>query len=271
MTINIDHYQDSGTLTSGRGATTTLIDNIGWMANGSPEGLLHPIYPIIRPTESGVPFSYCYDYYTFFRFSGSYIAAARPRIDINISPIPHTRDATLTKTPFDIDFTEEEVSITTIVTSNGTLVTDFTYNNQTKTLTIASVPLSVPSSGNVILPISLTINYTTPGVPLWNTSVKPIVGNARMYYQLTEKYATPAAVHNGGLILHEDTLITLYPRLSTTGPNANLSYPHYLAANTTYYTEYLHTRIYLNTIQQYGNIGPISFKCYVDEYESTDL
>jgi len=81
MSIDIDHYQDSGALASGRGSATTQIDNIGWMNSGAVEGFQYPIYPIIRPTAD--PLVCSYDYYTFFKLSGTYVTASRPRITIS--------------------------------------------------------------------------------------------------------------------------------------------------------------------------------------------
>lgn len=83
MTIDIDHYQDSGTLTSGRGATTTLITNIGWKTAGSSEDTTYAQAPIIRPANA---LATSYEYYTFFKLSGTYVKASRVKIQISGNP-----------------------------------------------------------------------------------------------------------------------------------------------------------------------------------------
>jgi hypothetical protein len=204
MSIDIDHYQDSGPVISGRGTNTTQIDNIGWMNSGAAEGFQYPIYPIIRPTAQ--TYVYSYDYYTFFKLSGIYAAASRPRITI---------------------------------------------------------------SGNIrtsLIGDAIGVDHNSDGL------VNEDDHSVKMYYELTGTYATPDNTSLGGLIYYTDSTITLYPRLSTTGPNANLSYVKYLAANTTYYTEYLHTRLYVRgNPTSYGNVGPLTILCFNDEYESNDL
>lgn len=192
MTINIDQYQDSGTLTSGRGATTTLIANIGLMTNGAAEATQYPVYPIIRPASA--PLASSYEYFTFFKLSGTYAAGSRVRIQI---------------------------------------------------------------SGNVNG--ANADGYTTVGT------------GARLYYRLSDTYYTPDATDNGDLVFYNGTTVTLFPKISITGPTTDLNYVQHLTADTTYYTQYLILRLLVEQGSTYGNIGDLAIQCYVDEYESADL
>ncbi len=185
MAIIIDHYQDSGPLQSGRGTTTTLINNVGWMNNGSAEGLTYADYPLIRPTVE--PFNRSFTYFTFFKLSGTYVKGSRVRIKLS-------------------------------------------------------------------------------GAPIAGVSI---------FCRLTDTYVTPTANFTGDLTYFNPTNPSsagqvFYPRISTTGPNANLNYLQYLAGNTTYYTEYLETQVYVKAGTEYNNIV-LNLKCYVDEYEEDDL
>lgn len=80
MSIDIDHFQDSGPLSAGRGTTTIQIDNIGLKSNGGVENLDYAEYPLIAP--SGDPFARSFKYFTFFKLSGTYVKASRVRIKI---------------------------------------------------------------------------------------------------------------------------------------------------------------------------------------------
>ena len=70
----------------------------------------------------------------------------------------------------------------------------------------------------------------------------------------------------------------LYPRVSTTDPSAATTYQQYLAANTTYYTEYLVTQLVVEQwdpsnpqgLYGYGNIGQLKVKFECDEYDGTN-
>lgn len=84
MTIDIDHYQDSGALTTGRGAVTTLITNIGLKASGTSEDNSYAAAPIIRPATALLTSSY--EYYTFFKLSGTYAKGSRVRIELTGNP-----------------------------------------------------------------------------------------------------------------------------------------------------------------------------------------
>ena len=80
MTIAIDLYEDSGAVLSGHGTTRIAVDNIGWKSSGLDETNSFAYYPVRRP--DGVPFTYSYQKYNFFRISGTHAKATRPVIII---------------------------------------------------------------------------------------------------------------------------------------------------------------------------------------------
>ena len=96
---------------------------------------------------------------------------------------------------------------------------------------------------------------------------------AKVYYKLTNTYAVPTNAFDGSLMYLPDG--RLYPRMSTVGPEAATTYSQYLTGNTTYYTEYFVTQLFVHTEDYadpellYCNIISPLIKFEVDEYEST--
>lgn len=192
MTLSVELYEDSGTAASGRGSTRIAVENIGWKSNGTDETDSFIYHPINRSLTNCV---WSYTKYNFIKISGTYPAAARPRI-----------------------------MITGAV--NG-----------------------------------------TPPVGYEGTT------KVRLYYKLTNVYQTPSNSFDGSLIyLPPNTPQILYPTVSTTGPEAATGYLQHLAGNTVYYSQYLVTQLMVEpgTLFDYGNLGELVVKVYVDEYETTD-
>lgn len=97
---------------------------------------------------------------------------------------------------------------------------------------------------------------------------------SKLYYKLTNTYAVPSNAFDGSMIyLPEGVTQELYPRVSTTGPEAATGYLKYLATDTTYYSEYLVTQLFVEQglDTEYGNIGQLKIKLFLDEYETTDV
>lgn len=95
----------------------------------------------------------------------------------------------------------------------------------------------------------------------------------KLYYKLTNEYETPSNAMDGSLIYVPPGGITVYPKLSTVGPeDAASTYVHHLAGNTTYFSQYLVTQLLVEpgTAFDYGNLGELVVKVFVDEYETTD-
>jgi len=95
----------------------------------------------------------------------------------------------------------------------------------------------------------------------------------KLYYRLTNEYSESSDVMDGSLIYVPPGGITVYPKLSTTGPeDAASSYVHHLTGNTTYFSQYLVTQLLVEpgTALDYGNLGELVVKVFADEYETTD-
>lgn len=98
-------------------------------------------------------------------------------------------------------------------------------------------------------------------------------GSARLFYKLTNTYQVPDDTFDGSMIfLPSGTTQMIYPTVSTTGPEAATSYIKHLAQDTTYYTQYLVTQLFVDQglETEFGNIGELHITALVDEYESTD-
>ena len=97
----------------------------------------------------------------------------------------------------------------------------------------------------------------------------------RLYYKLTNTYGSQSDAMDGTLIyLPPGVTQTVYPRMSTTGPEVATAYTKHLTGSTTYFSEYLVTQLYVEpdaTRFRYGNIGEIVIKFHMDEYETADL
>ena len=94
----------------------------------------------------------------------------------------------------------------------------------------------------------------------------------RIYYKWTDTYETPTNTLMTGGAFFTDQSPVWYPDLSTTGPELATSRPNTCAANTTYWSAYLVTQLYVSAgaITKFGNIGALSVVFNIDEYENTD-
>lgn len=80
MALSIEIMEDSGALVSGHGTTRIITDNVGWKSSGLDETNHFVFYPLRRP-DAG--FTYSFIKYNYFKISGTYAKASRPRIIIN--------------------------------------------------------------------------------------------------------------------------------------------------------------------------------------------
>lgn len=102
-------------------------------------------------------------------------------------------------------------------------------------------------------------------------------GKVRLYYRLTNEYAPPATFDQyylmSGTYIVPGQSVVLAPFLSTSDPRNATSMVNLLSANTTYYTNYLITQLYVEegAWNEYGNIGEFFIRITVDEYETTDI
>lgn len=96
----------------------------------------------------------------------------------------------------------------------------------------------------------------------------------RLFYKLTDVYETPTNTFDGTLMyIAPGESKVVYPALSLTSPTSARAYPQYLESNTTYYTQYLVTQLFVEqgTPADFGNLGELNIECYVDEYEDGNI
>lgn len=98
----------------------------------------------------------------------------------------------------------------------------------------------------------------------------------RLFYKLTNTYEQPSNAFEGDLIyLPSGETKILYLNLSTTGPESATTNPQYLTADTTYYSQYLVTQLFVEndngSMSSFGNIGELNIECYLDEYEDGNV
>lgn len=101
-----------------------------------------------------------------------------------------------------------------------------------------------------------------------------ITNKVRLFYKLTSTYEEPTNQFSGDLMyIAPGESIVLYPALSLTAPNNADLYPQHLASDTTYYSQYLVTQLFVEkgAITDFGNIGELNIECYVDEYEDNNI
>lgn len=118
-----------------------------------------------------------------------------------------------------------------------------------------------------------------PRIQITNTITGGAVGytatnKVRLYYKLTNVYTPQNSIIDGSMIyLEPNSTQIIYPRISTTGPESAVDYLQWLNGNTTYFTEYLVTQVIVEPglSNEYGNIGTVKIKFYIDEYETADL
>lgn len=82
MSVSVQLYQERGPLTSGRGTTHDLVQNIGWANDSGPEATLYDLNPIRRP-DAGIPFAYSYKIFSYFKVIGTHTGLIRPRLTIS--------------------------------------------------------------------------------------------------------------------------------------------------------------------------------------------
>lgn len=108
--------------------------------------------------------------------------------------------------------------------------------------------------------------YTGAKRVRWKLSGTNDQGN-RVMWNISDLYATPVPQIMGGLsYMPGDVLVV--PKLSTSGPDGAPALTPNLAANTTYYTNFLVTQFMVdNSSASVGNSEEIGVYLILDEYE----
>lgn len=97
--------------------------------------------------------------------------------------------------------------------------------------------------------------------------------DVRLYYKLTSTYLQPTdSLLTGSMYMYQtENMPVIFPRMSTTDPQDATSHIKWLQPNTTYYTEYFVSQLYVNSSywDNYGNLGngSITIRFAVDSYE----
>lgn len=97
--------------------------------------------------------------------------------------------------------------------------------------------------------------------------------NVRLYYKWTSVYDTPDDLLLSGTLYDPSTATSFQPMFSSTGPEDATSKLNSMSANTTYYSSYLVTQLYVEPggWDDYGNIGDMTLQFELDEYELMDF
>jgi len=113
----------------------------------------------------------------------------------------------------------------------------------------------------------------------WKITGLGMTSGLRLYLKQTHTYVEPTIDFDGSLIYGNTSPLYIYPNLSTSGPTSATTRIHTLASNTTYYTDFIKSQLWIddttdvfdddgNLIEQYvGNSDVIKFELQMDEYE----
>lgn len=96
-------------------------------------------------------------------------------------------------------------------------------------------------------------------------------GTVRMYYMWTTEYQEPDNLLLNGSWFDPTNSPTWYPLLSTSGPRGPADWVPQLTNDTTYYTKYLVTQLYIEpaSMDNYGNLDTdFEFRVEYEEYKT---
>ena len=110
--------------------------------------------------------------------------------------------------------------------------------------------------------------YTQAKRVRWKITGLGMTDGVRLYLGQTSTYAVPTTDFDGTLVYGNTDPLYIYPNLSTSGPTTATTRLNTLATDTTYYTDFLITQMWVDDTSAYvGNSDIISFTLEVDEYE----
>lgn len=144
-----------------------------------------------------------------------------------------------------------------------------------KKYNFAKIVVTDAPASRVRIKISNGITGAPPAGYEGETSLTGDTHKARIFYKLTNVYEEPGDAWDGTLTYLDNGSVTLYPSVSTTGPNGTQQYPQYLSHSptpgTTYYTQYLVTQLIAPVGTNSGNIGDVNIEWIIDEYEDGNV
>lgn len=96
--------------------------------------------------------------------------------------------------------------------------------------------------------------------------------NARVYALPTNTYSTPTTSPiTTSYFVTTGSSVSVPLNTSTVGPTSATTHPQFLTADTTYYTQFICTQLWLPKGDTgHGNIFDLTIKFIVDDYESND-
>lgn len=158
-----------------------------------------------------------------------------------------------------------------------TLVTNMNWKSQSLPDNIYKYyyyPVRLPMGDNIIncsatkfIYAKISGTYALAKRVRWKLSMEEGVDEgARINVGLRSTYTTPSSTLQGDLSPYQPGIIV--PRLSTTSPTASPTLVNTLAANQTYYTEFLVTQFVLTSeASAVGNSNILQVELILDEYE----
>lgn len=92
----------------------------------------------------------------------------------------------------------------------------------------------------------------------------------KLYGKLTNVYQLPSNDWDSSLTYIPPGASIFVPRMSTSSPHLATTLPTTLSADTTYFSEYLVTQLYVEPdTDMFGNLPAITFRAVVYDYESS--
>ena len=119
------------------------------------------------------------------------------------------------------------------------------------------------------LSAKFTGDFNVPVVGFEDTSTSKV----RLYYKVTSTYETPTNLILDGTLYDVTTSPWIGLNLSTLGPDTATTRPNLLATDTTYYSAYIVTQLYVEPGSniEFGNTGGVNLEITLDEFETSNL
>lgn len=114
----------------------------------------------------------------------------------------------------------------------------------------------------------------------WKIEGLGLNSGLRLYLKRTHTYIEPTNTFDGSLVYGNTDPLYIFPNLSTVGPTSATTRIESLTANTTYYTDFVMSQLWVDDTNvlldgstevsgtnAVGNTTPITFQLICDEYE----
>lgn len=101
----------------------------------------------------------------------------------------------------------------------------------------------------------------------WKITGLSMGSGLRLYLKQTHTYIEPTNDFDGSLIYGNSNPLYIFPNLSTVNPTSASTRVTSLNANTTYYTDFIKSQLWVDEAASVGNTTPVTFELICDEYE----